>query len=170
MVTRARIDWGASAVIFAGVLALIVDMFLGWVKVTVHSAGVFDTPLTFDMHLTGSGWAGRGVVGGILALVLVFWHAGSLKRRAASVGVAAVTAALAAATAGFIIWQALAGEVDDVSADGTLFVTVTRQRPAEAAIALTAAISAAAATRLVTAAVGERRRVAGRCVAPRLDL
>ena len=89
MVTRARIDWGASAVIFAGLLALIVDMFLGWVKVTVYYAGLFGTPLTFDMRLTGSGWAGWGIVGGFLAVVLVFWHARSIKRRTVSVGGAA---------------------------------------------------------------------------------
>jgi hypothetical protein len=169
VVTRAGIDWGASAVIFAGLLALIVDMFLGWVKVTVYSAGLFDTPLTFDMHITGSGWAGWGIVGGILAVILVFWHARSLKRRAVSVGAAAVTAALAAATTGFTIWQALTGEAD-VSADGTLFVTVTRLWPAEAAIGLTAAVVAAATTRLVTAAVGVQRRPTGRSVAPRVNL
>ena len=151
MVTRARIDWGASAVIFAGLLALIVDMFLGWVKVTVYSTGLFDTPLTFDMHVTGSGWAGWGIVGGFLAVVLAFWHARSLRRRAVSVGGAAVTAALAAGVAGFTIWHALTGETD-VAADGTLFITVTRLWPAEAAIGLTAAVFAAAATRLVTAA------------------
>jgi hypothetical protein len=157
VVMRARIDWGASSVIFAGALALIIDMFLGWVKVTVYSAGVFDTPLTFDMHLTGSGWAGWGIVGGFLAVVLVFWHARSLRRQAVSVGAAAVTAALAAATAGFTIWQALTGEVDAASADRTLLVTVTRLWPAEAAIGLTAAVAVAAATRLVMAAVGPGR-------------
>ena len=144
-------------------------MFLGWVKVTVYSAGVFGTPLTFDMRLTGSGWAGWGIVGGILAVILVFWHARSLRRRAVSVGAAAATAALAAATAGFTIWQALTGEAD-VAADGTLLVTVTRLWPAEAAIGLTAAVVAAATTRLVTAAVGVRRRATGRSVAPRVNL
>lgn len=156
--------------IFAGVLALIVDMFLGWVSVTVYSTGVFDTPLTIDMQVTGSGWAGWGIVGGILAVVLVFWHARSLRRRAVSVGAAAVTAALAAATAGFTIWQALTGEVDVVTANGTLFVAVTRLWPAEAAIGLSAAVAAAAATRLVIAAVGVRRRAVGRSVAPRVGL
>jgi len=157
VVTRARIEWGASAVIFAGLLALIVDMFLGWVKVTVYSAGLFGTPLTFDMQVTGSGWASWGIVGGILAVVLVFWHAWSLRRRWATVGTAAVTVALAGATAGFTIWQALTGEADVVSAEGTLIVTVTRLWPAEAAIGLTAAVAAGATTRLLIAAVGIRR-------------
>jgi hypothetical protein len=160
VVTRARIDRVASAVIFAGLLALIVDMFLGWVKVTVYSTGLFDTPLTLDMHLTGSGWAGWGIVGGFLAIVLVFWHARSIKRRTDSVGGAAVTAALAAAVAGFTIWHALTGETD-VTANGTLFITVTRLWPAEAAIGMTAAVFAAAATRLVTVAAGVKRRASG---------
>lgn len=166
MVVRARIDWGASAVIFAGVLALIVDMFLGWVKVTVYSPGLFGTSLTFDAQATGSGWAGWGIVGGILAVALVFWHARSLRRRPVSVGAAAVTVALAAATAGFTTWQALTGEADVVSAEGTLFVTVTRLWPSEAAIGLTAVVAAAATTRLVIAAVGVRPRATARSVVP----
>lgn len=161
MLTRAWIDRGASVVIFAGLLALIIDMFLGWVKVTVSSAGLFGTPLTFDVQVTGSGWAGWGIVGGILAVVLVFWHARSLRRQPVSVGAAAVTLALAVATAGFTIWQALTGEADVVTAEGTLFVTVTRLWPAEAAIALTAAVAAAATTRFVIAALGARRRATG---------
>ena len=148
---RARVDRAASTTIFVGAIALIVDMFLGWVNVTVYSAGAVDTSLTFDMQVTGSGWAGWGIVGGILAVVLVFWHAWSLRRRAPSLGAAAITAALAAATATFTIWQALTGETDVVSADGTVFVTVTRLWPAEAAIVLSAAVAAAALTRLVTA-------------------
>jgi hypothetical protein len=170
VVTRARIDRGASAVIFAGLLALIVDMFLGWVKVTVYSPGLGGTPLTFDMQVTGSGWAGWGVVGGILAVVLVLWHARSPRRRPVSVGTAAVTFVLAAAIAGFTIWQALTGEADVVSTEGTLFVTVNRLWPAEAAIGLTAAVAAAAMTRLVVAVVGVRRRATGRSVAPRVTL
>ena len=85
-----------------------------------------------------------------------------------SVGAAAVTVALAGATAGFTIWQALTGEADVVNAEGTLFVTVTRLWPAEAAIGLTMAIAAAATTRLVIAAVGVQRRAKGRSVAPRV--
>jgi len=170
VVTRARIDWSASVVIFAGLLALIVDMFLGWVKVTVYSAGLFGTPHTFDVQVTGSGWAGWGIVGGILAVVLMFWHAWSLRRRRVPVGAAAVTVALAAATAGPTIWQALTGEADVVSAEGTLFVTVTRLWPAQAAIGLTVAVAAAATTRLVIAAVGVRHRATGRSVAPRMNL
>lgn len=157
MGTRARIDRGASAVVFAGLIALIVDMFLAWVKVTVYSAGLFETSLTFDMQVTGSGWAGWGSVGGILAVVLVFWHARSL-RRPPSIGAAAVTVALAAAIAGITLWHALTGEGDVVTAEGTLLVTVTRLWPANAAIGLTAAVAAAAATRLATAAVGAERR------------
>jgi hypothetical protein len=145
-------------------------MFLGWVKVTVYSAGLGGTTLTFDMQVTGPGWAGWGIVGGILAVVLVFWHALSLRRRPVSVGTAAITAGLAAATAGFTIWQALTGEADVVSAEGTLFVTVTRLWPAEAAIGLTAAVAAAATTRLVIAAVGVRRRATGRSIAPLVSL
>ena len=155
---RARVDRGASVVIFAGVLGLIIDMFLGWVNVTVYSAGLFGTPLTVDMQVTGSGWAGWGIVGGILAIVLVCWHVWSLRTQRVSVGAAAVTVAMAAATATFTIWQALTGEVDVVSAEGTLFVTVTRLWPAEAAIGLTAAVAVAATTRLVIAAVGVQRR------------
>src|SRR5512133_4044099 len=98
-------------------------MFLGWVKVTVYSAGLFGTSLTFDMQVTGSGWAGWGIVGGILAATLVFWHAWSLRKRPGSVGAAAVTVALAATTAGFTIWQALTGDANVVNAQGTLFVT-----------------------------------------------
>ena len=167
--TRARIESGASAVIFAGLLALIVDMFLGWVKVTVYSAGLFGTSLTLDMEVTGSGWSGWGIVAGILAVVLMFWHARSLRRRSASFGAAAVTAVLAAATAGFTIWQALTGEADVVTADGTLFVSVTRLWPAGVAIGLTAAVVAAATTRLVIAAVEVRRRPTGRSVATGLS-
>ena len=155
--TQARIDRVASAVIFAALLALIVDMFLAWVRVTVYSAGLFRTPLTFDMQVTGSGWAGWGVVGGMLAVVLVIWHVWSLRRRGVSVGAAAITFALAAVTAGFTIWQALTGEVNVVSAEGTLFVTVTRLWPAKAAICLTAAVAAAAMTRLVIAALPSLR-------------
>lgn len=157
MVMRARIDRAASVVIFAGVLALIVDMFLGWVTVTILSTGALD----IHMHVTGSGWAGWGIVGGILAVVLVLWHARSLRRGTASLGTAAVTAALAAATAGFTITQALSGEVD-ISVNGTLFVSVTRRWPADVAIALAAVVVAAAATRLVTAARDAHRRAAGR--------
>lgn len=156
MVTRARIDRGASAVVFVGLLALIVDLSLGWVDVSVYSPGLFDTPLTLDMQVTGSGWAGWGVVGGILAVALVFWHARSLKRRPASVGAASVTVALAAGVAGFTIWQALTGDADVVDAEGTLFVTVTRLWPAEAAIGLAAAVAAAAAARLAIAAARAR--------------
>jgi hypothetical protein len=160
VLTRARIDRGASAVIFVGLLALIVDMFLGWVRVTVYSAGLFGTPLTFDMQVTGAGWAGWGVVGGILAVVLMFWHARSL-RRPSSVGAAVITVALAIAVAGFTTWQALAGDIDLIGAEGTLFVTVTRLWPAEAAIGLAVAVAAAATTRLALAVVGARRRAAG---------
>ena len=167
--TRARIESGASAVIFAGLLALIVDMFLRWVKVTVYSAGLFGTSLTLDMVVTGSGWSGWGIVAGILAVVLMFWHARSLRRRSASIGAAAVTAVLAAAAAGFTIWQALTGEADVVTADGTLFVSVTRLWPAGVAIGLTAAVVAAATTRLVIAAVEVRRRPTGRSVATGLS-
>ena len=169
MVTRARIDRGASVVIFAGLLALIVDMFLGWVKVTVYSAGLFGTPLTIDMQVIASGWSGWGIVGGILAVFLVFWHAWSLRGRRSSVGAAAVTVALAAATAGFTTWHALTGEADVVGAEGTLLVTVTRLWPAEAAIGLTAAVAAAAVTRLVTAGAAVRSRAKGPSVAPSVN-
>ncbi|MGE5274629.1 MAG: hypothetical protein ACM3QU_12845 [Verrucomicrobiota bacterium] len=156
VITRARIDRAASAVVFVGALALIVDMFLGWVKVTVLASGALD----IHMHVTGSGWAGWGIVGGIVAIVLLLWHADSL-RRTASVKRAAVTAALAVATAGFTIAQAVTGEVD-VGVDGTLFVTVTRQWPADTAIALSATIAVAAAIRLVAAVLDLHRRPAGR--------
>ena len=168
MLTSTRIDRGASAVIFAGLLALVVDMFLGWVEVTVYSPGLGGTSLTLDMQVTGSGWAGWGIVGGILAVVLLLWHARSPTRRPVSVGTAAVTVVLAAATAGLTMWQALTGEADVVSTDGTLLITVTRLWPAEAAIGLTAAVAAAAMTRLVVAAVGARRRATGGSVAPRI--
>jgi len=152
-VMHARIAGGASGVILAGALALIVDMFLGWVRVTAYSPGLLDTPLTFDMQATGSGWAGWGVVGGILAIVLLLWHVRSLKRHPYTVEAAAVTAALAAATAGFTIWHALTAEAEVISAEGTLFVTVTRLWPAKAAIGLSAAVVAAATVRLVIAAL-----------------
>ena len=84
-------------------------------------------------------------MGGFLAVVLVFWYARTIKRRAVSVGGAAVTAALAAAIAGFTIWRTHWPARTDVTADGTLFITVTRLWPAEAAIGLTAAVFAAAA-------------------------
>jgi hypothetical protein len=161
VVTRARIDWGASAVIFAGVLALIVDMFFVWVKVSVHTADAFGLPVRSDLQVTGPGWASWGIVAGVLSIILVLWHLRSLRKRKASVASATVTAVLAAATAGFTAWQALTGEAN-VIVDGALSVTVTRQWPAEAAIALTAAVAAAAATRLATAAIGARRQTAGR--------
>jgi hypothetical protein len=125
---------------------------VGEVKVTVYSTGLLGTPITFDMQVTGPGWAGWGVVGGILAVVLLVWQAWSLKRRRASVGAAAVAFVLAAATAGFTIWQALTGEVHVVGGEETLFVTVARLWPAEA-IALAAVVAAAATIRLVLAAL-----------------
>jgi hypothetical protein len=163
---RVRIEWVASAVIFAGLLALIVDMFLGWVRVTVYSAGLFDTSLTYDMQVTGSGWAGWGSVGGIFAVVLLFWHTRSLKTRPVSVGGEALTVALATATAGFTLYQALAGETDVVTAEGTMFVTVTRLWPAEAAVILAAVVLVAAMTRLLIAAVGVRHRATAALPSP----
>jgi hypothetical protein len=124
--------------------------------------------LTFDMQVTGSDWAGWGIVGGVLALILVFWHWWSLRRKPASVGRAAFTVALAAATAGFITCQALTGEADVVSAEGTLFIAVSRLWPAGAAIGLVAAVFAAATTRFVMA--GARRRGSGGSVAARVVL
>jgi hypothetical protein len=62
--------------------------------------------------------------------------------------------------AGFTIAQAVTGEVD-ISADGTLLVRVTREWPADAGVAIAAVVVAAAASRLVTAALDAHRRAAG---------
>lgn len=142
--TRARIDPVASAVILVGAFALFVDLFLGWHKVAVQAGGVV------DIHATSSGWSGWGIAAGAFAIALVVVHGRSLARPATTVGSALVTAALAAATAGFTLAQALLGEAS-VTAGPTAVVASTRMWPAYAAIVLAVTIAVAALVRLVTA-------------------
>lgn len=148
----------AAAVAAGGAVLLLVDLSLGWHGVTVSGGGLV------DVSATSSGWAGPGLVAGLLAIALLVSIVRPLRRDGAvDEGQAATTALIALAAAGFTIGAALTGSVS-INAPGAAVQVGSRLWPAYAGIALAAAVAlaAAAACALVLAGATSPARGAAR--------
>ena len=128
-------DVAAAVAAGAGVL-LLADLSLGWYSVTVTTAGIV------EVETTSSGWAGVGVVAGLLTIAMLVYMSRPL-RHAGSIDFVqgAVTAALGVAVLGFTIAAALTGSAS-ITASVTAVEVGSKLWPAYAGIGLSAIVAA----------------------------
>ena len=125
----------ARYVVIVGAFLFVLDLFLDWQKADIDVAGVV------SVHAASSGWAGWGVVAGILAIAVIV--AAVTRRAAWTLGLAA---AMLVATA----LLAFTGDAD--VATGVVGVAVdTTLWPAWVGLVLAAVTTAAAAVPFVPA-------------------
>ena len=62
--TSEALDQRARAVVAVATTLFVVDLFLGWQRVTVHMPGI-------DVRSTASGWSGWGALAGLCAIALL---------------------------------------------------------------------------------------------------
>jgi hypothetical protein len=140
----------AGMVAAAASLLFVVDLFLGWQRVSVEVAGVV------DVEETSSGWHGWGFVAGVGALLLLAVAIGELRGAGTLTGHALVAAILAVGLLLFTCFAVFTGDASVDVATGAVAVEVDSTLwPAWAGLVL-AAIAAVAALFPLVAGLSSR--------------
>lgn len=135
-------DVAAACAAGTGVL-LLADLSLGWRTARVTTAGIV------DIQATSSGWAGVGLVAGLVTIAMLVYMIRPL-RHTASIDVvqATVTAVLGLAAFGFTTAAAFTGSASVTVPEAAVEIG-SRLWPAYAGIGLAAVVAASTLTALV---------------------